>query len=137
VIAGTSAGAAVMSPVMIARGRDEAILADGFDLLPGTILDQHFLQRNRVKRLIGALKRHPELIGLGVDEGTALLVDLRSKRLNVLGQKYVVACIPTVVGDTPTTRLEILKPGDEADLKALRDGRAEGAVMPGIDFDAL
>jgi cyanophycinase len=57
---------------MIAGGSDEANLQTGFDLLPGTIIDQHFLARKRQVRLIGAVTKHPLRVGLGIDEGTAL-----------------------------------------------------------------
>src|SRR5688572_27930205 len=47
VIGGTSAGAAIQAKKMIAGGRDEPRMATGFDLIPGAIIDQHFLARNR------------------------------------------------------------------------------------------
>jgi cyanophycinase len=47
VVGGTSAGAAVMSKVMITGGTDEATTADGFGLLPEAVVDQHFSQRKR------------------------------------------------------------------------------------------
>ncbi len=150
VIGGTSAGAAIMSRMMIVSGRTEAKLGQGFDFLPGVVVDQHFLKRNRIKRLLGVVRSHPDLIGLGIDEQTALVVDIRGKRLHVIGNSYVVACVPEssppkageaslVSTPTPgptTARLEILKPGDEADLSTLRS-LANGGVMPGIDLEAL
>ena len=69
VIGGTSAGAAVMTRVMIASGRTEAVLSRGFDLLPGAVVDQHFLKRNRARRLLGVVASHRDLIGFGIDEG--------------------------------------------------------------------
>lgn len=74
VVGGTSAGAAVMSKVMITGGTDEATTADGFGLLPGAVVDQHFTQRKREKRLAGVLAKHPKLLGIGIDEGTAVVV---------------------------------------------------------------
>lgn len=136
VIGGTSAGAAVMSGVMIVSGRAEARLGRGFDLLPGAVVDQHFLRRNRIGRLVGVLRDRPDLVGLGVDERTAVLVDVRGRRLRVLGDSYAIACLAEP-GDGPASpRLEILKPGDEADLDALR-ARRDHAVASAIDFDAL
>ena len=95
VIAGTSAGAAIMSDSMItgdqrragedtvgyfgdeypdvARGTIEVVPGLGF--LPGTIVDQHFLRRERHNRLLSATLERPELIGVGIDEGTALQVN--------------------------------------------------------------
>ncbi len=74
VVGGTSAGAAVMSDVMITGGTDEATTADGFGLLPGTVVDQHFTQRKREKRLAGVIAKHPKALGIGIDEGTAVVV---------------------------------------------------------------
>ncbi len=44
----------------------------GFDFIKGAVIDQHFLKRNRMDRLIGALALHPNLVGLGIDEETRL-----------------------------------------------------------------
>jgi cyanophycinase len=134
VIGGTSAGAAVMTRVMIARGRTKPDLSEGFDFLPGAVVDQHFLKRNRLRRLLGALSNHPELIGLGIDERTALVVNVRSHLLSVIGDSYVVACVPDPKGDHPA-RLEILKPGDRTNLSILKDRGTN--VASAIDFEAL
>ncbi len=118
VIGGTSAGASVMSRVMIAGGRDKAQLAAGFGFLPGVVIDQHFLRRNRIGRLLGVLSAHPDLIGIGVDEQTALEVDLRGNRLKVLGSSYVVACVPDEA--KKSVRMNIFSDGDSLDLGALK-----------------
>jgi len=134
VIGGTSAGAAVMTRVMIAGGRGEASLDRGFDLLPDAVVDQHFLKRNRLGRMLGVMKRNPGLLGFGIDESTALVVDVLARRARVVGSSYVVACVPD--HEAETTRVEFLKPGDEADLSALRNG-TPSAVAHTIDFDAF
>jgi len=134
VIGGTSAGAAVMTRVMIAGGRGEASLDRGFDLLPDAVVDQHFLKRNRLGRLLGVMKKNPGLLGLGIDERTALVVDVVGCRARVVGSSYVVACVPDP--DAEMAHVEFLKPGDEADLSALRN-RAPSAVAHTIDFDAF
>ena len=139
VIGGTSAGAAVMTRVMINSGRTEAKIGQGFDFLPGAVVDQHFLKRNRIKRLLGVVRRHPDLIGLGIDEQTALVVNVRGHRLNVIGNSYVFACFSTAVAgvasnEGPTTGMQILKAGDEADLAALKS-LDSNAVFPGLDLD--
>lgn len=131
VVGGHSAGAAVMTGVMIAGGQGEAAEARGFGLLPGAVVDQHFLRRNRVGRLLGALRRHPDLVGFGIDESTALVVD--SGRSEVLGDSYVLACLPAA--DGPDPRIEVLRRGDQADLASLRG--PEPAIARAIDFDAL
>jgi len=91
VIGGTSAGAAIMSRLMIAGGNPDAKTMQGLDLLPGAIIDQHFLKRNRKPRLNGVLAKHPELLGVGIDEGTALVV--RGRELKVFGESVVTICL--------------------------------------------
>lgn len=104
VVGGTSAGAAVMSNAMltgrgrrlkgaeaaelrkIARGMADVAL--GFGFFPGAIVDQHFMQRARYNRLLSAVLDHPQLLGVGIDEETALLV--RPDGIwEVLGKHYV------------------------------------------------
>ena len=119
VVGGSSAGAAVMSPLMIAGGRGNAVEASGLGLFPDSVIDQHLLKRNRLNRLLGVVSAHPELIGFGVDERTALEVRLRNNRLSVIGDSYVVACVPNS-GDRHA-RVEILQRGDETSLVALRE----------------
>jgi Cyanophycinase and related exopeptidases len=108
VVGGTSAGAAVMSTPMItgderhpggARpdttdafktiARDNIITSDGFALIQGAIIDQHFLRRKRHNRLVSAVLEHPDLLGVGIDESTALLVRPDGE-WNVLGASAVV-----------------------------------------------
>jgi cyanophycinase len=117
VVGGSSAGAAAMSKVMISEGRRSAIEGGGFDLLPGAVIDQHFLKRNRFQRLSGVLSAHPELLGFGIDERTALVVKLPAGRISVIGESYVVACVPG--RDGQSARTEILKPGDRTSFEAL------------------
>jgi cyanophycinase len=88
VIGGSSAGAAIQSRVMIKGGDTQPKISTGLDLLPGAIIDQHFLKRNRLNRLIEAVRVHPELIGLGIDEGTAIVVSDGIYR--ILGSSYVL-----------------------------------------------
>jgi cyanophycinase len=111
VIGGTSAGAAVMSSVMIRYGRtDTPSIGTGFGLLAGAVVDQHFTQRKRETRLLGVLKQRADLIGLGVDERTALIVE--GNRLRVVGDN-VVSIYPAGNGARTPLRL---KGGDQADL---------------------
>jgi cyanophycinase len=136
VIGGTSAGAAVMTRVMIAGGRTQPDVKEGFDLLPGAVVDQHFLKRNRLSRLLSVLGDHPELVGLGIDERTALVVNTKTSLLNVIGDSYVVACVPGPAGNP--ARLQILKPGDEANLAALKDADDPSlAIAPALNLDSL
>lgn len=129
IIGGTSAGAAIMTRVMIQSGRTEPTEGQGFDLLADAVVDQHFLKRKRVDRLVKLLGKHPGLLGFGIDEGTAMLV--RSNHLTVLGESYVVACLPGVGPETP--KLEFLRKGDEADLASLRG--PEPRIVPAFNWD--
>lgn len=96
VVGGTSAGAAVMSPAMITGEADLGAirkgateLVDGLGLLPGTIVDQHFLARQRSNRLISAVLDRPGLVGVGIDERTAVIVS-GAGRLEVVGESAVL-----------------------------------------------
>ncbi len=120
VIGGSSAGAAVMSKVMIEQGLDTAVLKTGLDLLPNSVIDQHFLKRSRLNRLLRVLETRPELIGFGIDEGTALVVQLSKGRLGVLGDSYVMVCVPQTEKGEP--RYEAMSRGDQITLDALRSG---------------
>jgi cyanophycinase len=117
VVGGCSAGAALLSRVMIRDGDATPVEARGLDLLSNAIIDQHFLVRNRLWRLEQMLEAHPHLIGLGIDEATALVIHLHTWEMRVLGESYVVACVPRSPGQAP--RIEILKPGDDVTLSQL------------------
>jgi cyanophycinase len=87
VIGGTSAGAAIQSRIMIARGNPDAEIETGFNFLPDSVIDQHFLARNRKQRLTRVVQENPGLLGFGVDEETALVV--AGKHVQVLGKSTV------------------------------------------------
>jgi cyanophycinase len=93
VVGGTSAGAAIMSDSMItgnqtppgdtlgyygdefpAIARRRVQVLPGLGFLPAAIVDQHFIQRERHNRLMSAVLERPSLIGVGIDESTALEV---------------------------------------------------------------
>ena len=89
-IAGTSAGAAIMSKVMIASGKDQPEISVGWDLLPGGIVDQHFSERNRLNRSRIAVDQNPGCFGLGIDESTAVIVSGRSFQVTGKGKAMVL-----------------------------------------------
>jgi cyanophycinase len=81
-VAGTSAGAAIMSQHMIIGGSTGIVpTEDGVNLAPGLglnnqlVIDQHFNQRNRLSRLLSAVSYNPFLIGIGLDEDTAAFIN--------------------------------------------------------------
>jgi cyanophycinase len=91
VVAGTSAGASVLSRYMVAHGGEGVVprhqgsqLSAGFGLLEDVVVDQHFDQRGRYGRLMSLVAASPALLGLGVDEDTAAVVTGR-RWLEVVG----------------------------------------------------
>jgi cyanophycinase len=84
VIAGTSAGASMQSEVMLVYGSGrethrigDVRMAPGLNLISGVIIDQHFAERGRIGRLLGAVAHNPRLLGIGLDEDTAIVVEGR------------------------------------------------------------
>jgi len=80
VVAGTSAGASILSSHMVAFGSSGntpkmrmAQMVAGFGLVTGAIIDQHFRQRDRLGRLMMMVASNPSLLGIGVDEDTAAI----------------------------------------------------------------
>jgi cyanophycinase len=116
VIGGTSAGAAIMSRLMIAGGEPHATTGIGFDLLPGAVVDQHFLARMRQPRLLEVLDKNPGLFGIGIDEGAALIV--RGRLMRVVGDSSVTVCL--AASKNREAKVTELKPGGVADLTQLR-----------------
>jgi hypothetical protein len=85
--------------------------------------------------MLSLLAQHPGLAGFGIDEGTALV--LRGDRLSVIGDSYVVACMPPSSNESP--QLEIWKSGDHVELPRLLTrssswgaGRAEPAPQMAV-----
>jgi cyanophycinase len=94
VVAGTSAGAAMMSNSMIVSGRSDTSpkvgsveIAPGMDLLGSTIIDTHFSERGRHGRLLTAIAHYPQDLGIGIDERTAIVV--YRNEFKVLGEGVV------------------------------------------------
>lgn len=80
IVGGTSAGAAILSPTMIVGGHPVPTLGKGFPFLKqfverNCIIDTHFDTRDRIVRLLNALKLHPESVGLGLGWGAAVLIN--------------------------------------------------------------
>lgn len=121
-IGGTSAGAAVMSRHMISQGpallrpRKDAIDTDiGLGLLPSAVVDQHFSERRRLARLLSALARRPDLLGVGIDEDTALVVE-RGQAIEVIGEGVVTLVDPSEV----STNMETLAPDQQIEMLGLQ-----------------
>lgn len=94
VVAGTSAGASVMSETMLVRGTSSVThrigdlhMAPGLGLIRDVIIDQHFAERGRFGRLIGAVAHNPRVLGIGIDEDTAAIAE--NGRFEVMGSGAV------------------------------------------------
>jgi cyanophycinase len=136
VIAGTSAGASVMSETMLVKGSSKEThrigdlhMAPGMGLVRDLIIDQHFAERGRMGRLLGAVAHNPRVLGLGIDEDTA--VCLEGDRFEVIGSGgvYVVDGTDVTYCNVAEARAEcalsmhdvrvhVLSSGDGFDLKA-------------------
>lgn len=95
VIAGTSAGASVMSDTMIVEGdssdtpkKSTLGMAHGMGLLQEVVIDQHFAQRGRINRILAAVAQNPHIIGVGIDEDTSIAVSPEGK-CEVIGSQTV------------------------------------------------
>jgi cyanophycinase len=95
VVGGTSAGAAVLSRLMMTGDADlkslasgKTVLVKGLGLLPDVIVDQHFLQRQRNNRLLSAVLDNAPTVGVGIDEATAAI--FRNGAIEVVGRSAVV-----------------------------------------------
>lgn len=94
-IAGTSAGAAVMGPVMLVGASEtneshkvgNFMMAPGLGLIDNVIIDQHFAQRGRIGRLLRAVALNPALVGIGIDEDTSII--LQGDHFSVRGSNAV------------------------------------------------
>jgi cyanophycinase len=132
-VGGTSAGAAVLAAAMFTGDADlksitagATVTAPGLGVWPDVLIDQHFLQRQRDNRLISAVLDRPTLVGVGIDEGTAVIVT--DGTLEVVGKSSVViidarsAKVDKAAAGTPATgrdlKLAVLKAGQRYSLKA-------------------
>lgn len=145
VIAGTSAGAAVMPHTMLAGGPNDSAsqisalgMAPGLGLLQGVVVDSHFAERGRMGRLLGAVAQNPANLGVGIDEATAIIVD-HTACFRVLGEGGVHVVDgagisfsslseerPEGVLSIYDVRLHVLSEGDCFDLKQRRPIVREG-----------
>ena len=135
-VAGTSAGASVMSDTMLVKGTSRVShrigdlhMAPGLGLMSHAIIDQHFAERGRIGRLLGAVAQNPRVLGVGIDEDTAILVEGHSFR--VIGSGAV-----TVVDGLGVTHSNIAEARPERTL-SLHDVRLHAlAAGDSYDFEA-
>jgi cyanophycinase len=82
IIGGTSAGATALGEMMLVGSPSEGIcklidvhMTPGLGLVKNMIIDQHFSERGRIRRLLGAVAQNPRMLGIGIDEDTAIVVE--------------------------------------------------------------
>ena len=135
-IAGTSAGATAMSETMLVKGTSSEThrigdlhMAPGLGLIRNVIIDQHFAERGRFGRLLGAVAHNPRVLGMGVDEDTAAIVE--GSRFRVIGSGAVYVfdgqhvthsniseARPERVLSMHNVKVHVLGTGDEFDLRS-------------------
>lgn len=119
VVGGTSAGASILASYLV-RGAPQGnhiVMSPGhergFGLLSNTAIDQHLLARRRERDLLQVLGAHPHLLGIGLDEGTAIVV--RGDRFEVIGASRVA--VYDAAGDDGEADFYFLDPGAVFDLR--------------------
>lgn len=138
VIAGTSAGASMMGETMLVGGENTEshkvgnwMMAPGLGFVQNMIIDQHFAQRGRIGRLLGAVALNPGVLGIGIDEDTAVIVEDHTFKVIGTNAVYVVdgrgvtyTNISEAAADKTMSmhdvRLHILSEGEAFDLKTRR-----------------
>ncbi|MDQ1816018.1 cyanophycinase [Massilia sp. CCM 9210] len=145
-IAGTSAGASAMSAHMLADGKADlhpekgtVSLGAGIGFVQRVVIDQHFSERQRLARLLTVVAQNPYLLGVGIDEDTALLIDagggieiLGAGAVTVIDGRHMVSNVADIrhrsVPEMVDVRLHLLPsgsrygaPGDTATPAALSD----------------
>jgi len=112
VIIGTSAGASVMSNTMVVEGKDNEParkctlkMAPGLGLLGEAIIDQHFEQRGRIGRLLCGVAENPYMLGIGIDEDTAIRV-YPDAHFEVLGSNAVTVVDGSTIKSSNVSELK-------------------------------
>jgi cyanophycinase len=132
VIIGGSAGATIQGSFLV-RGdtKTNTIMIgdhlEGFGFLRNSAIDQHLLKRNRQHDLIEVIEKYPDLLGIGVDEGAAILV--HGDQFEVIGTSYV-AIYDSKKLIPPNGKFYLLAPGDIFDLKTRTAVRPTQTMTP-------
>lgn len=148
VVAGTSAGAAAASSTMIIAGpssgtvrRADVTLAPGLGYWRDTLVDTHFNQRGRVHRLLTTFAQNPQILGIGIDENTALDLD-PGRSFTVLGRGVVMVfdgrvshsnapdCGPEDTISVTDSIVHVLANGYGFDMEEKRPLMPDGSAIP-------
>lgn len=133
-VAGTSAGASAMGETMLVKGSNseshkigDLHLAPGLGLIPNVIIDQHFAERGRIGRLMGAIASNARMLGIGIDEDTAIIK--HNNKFSVIGRGAVYVAdggtvthsniaegAPESILSIFDVKLHVLSAGDSFDL---------------------
>ena len=133
VIAGTSAGAAVQSKKMITGNQlknpemegyrtiqpNNIEITEGLGLLETAIIDQHFIWRSRMNRLISVAIENPNELAIGIDESTAILVEGDSATVFGVSQVLVLNALKANISQTDSLlaaqnmRMDVFLPGQK------------------------
>lgn len=112
VIMGTSAGASAMSSTMVVDGEDNEParkctlkMAPGLGLLNNAIIDQHFGQRGRFGRLLCGVSENPDVLGIGIDEDTAIKV-FPDGHFEIIGSNAVIIIDGTTITSSNVSELK-------------------------------
>lgn len=124
VLGGSSAGATILGDYLC-RGSplgNLEMMCEGYErglgFLPGVGIDQHFTQRNRHKDMTALMKKYPQVLGIGIDEATALIV--RGRIGEVLGKNRVHFYDPRLPQEAGQPDHESIGPGERYDLRSRR-----------------
>jgi len=130
VIGGNSAGASALASFLLRGGEFNGEIiaterAEGFGFLRNLALDQHLMQRGRENEMFEVLRREPQLLGIGLNEGAAIIVAGDIAR--VVGDRVAIYDITDPLTLIP---LRWLSPGDVYDLGSRRTVIAEESIGP-------
>jgi cyanophycinase len=132
VIGGSSAGATILGSFLV-RGDtkgNELMIGDhteGMAFLKSSAIDQHVLRRNRQFDLIEVMQKHPDILGIGIDEDTAIVVE--GDEFEVIGKRYVLIHDRNTEV-SPAGGFFFMAPGDTFDLVKREATRPQSSDRP-------
>jgi cyanophycinase len=140
VVAGSSAGASILSSYMVRGARENNFIMmapgyeEGFGLIKGVAIDQHMLTRNRQDDLEEVVAKHPDVLGIGLDESTAIVV--RGQQFEVVGASKIAIHDGRIVKGAQERnggkkKYFFMGPGEKYDLTKLeRIGKPAASERP-------
>jgi cyanophycinase len=128
VVGGSSAGASILASYMVRGARENNFIMmapgyeEGFGLIKGVAIDQHMLTRNRQDDLEEVVAKHPEVLGIGIDESTAIIV--RGQQFEIAGASKVAIHDGRAIASERQQRngkkYYFMAPGERYDLTKLQ-----------------